>query len=342
MRTVATAPFSAPPGEEEVVRVVCASRSLIDSAVFTHMERIRKAALAHNVPDGVHAVLMHQSGWFIYWAEGPLVGVRTTLKHIQRDPRHQAMRVLHRSRGRRYLLTPWSMSISPGIDSTEEFGERVERLTAEIAFGQQYSPTSVIRRLTSPMLLNAAQSQDDPDSFYRVGACSATSEEAFGLVRWLAEENGEQAVRRRVAGTEDLDTGSDYVDFLDRGQPCRVIAVARQGLAHGFRRAFMPDWPLFLLLFSGSARHDDALLDRMQQACTGLPHAPRLLGVTPDGATHLRILGRALACQLDYTHAGVMTTSDYPRIWRAVQPCIDRLSPLGGSMWAVLEPQLGD
>jgi hypothetical protein len=80
----------------------------------------------------------------------------------------------------------------------------------------------------------------------------------------------------------------------------------------------------------------------MQQACAGLPHAPRLLGVTPDGATHLRILGRALACELDYTHAGVMATSDYPRIWRAVQPCIDRLSPLGGSMWAVLEPELGD
>ena len=79
MRTVATAPFAAPPGEEEVVRVVCASRSLIDSAVFTHMERIRKAALAHNVPGAVHAVLMHQSGWFIYWAEGPLVGVRATL-----------------------------------------------------------------------------------------------------------------------------------------------------------------------------------------------------------------------------------------------------------------------
>jgi Sensors of blue-light using FAD len=342
MNAAAHPPFHAPTGEEEVVRAVCASRSLISGPVFAQMELIRKAALAHNVPGGVHAVLIHQSGWFIYWAEGPLVAVRATLKHIQRDPRHRSMRILHRSRGRRYLLTPWSMSIAPGVDNPEEFGERVERLNAEIAFGQQYSPTSVIRRLMAPMLLPAAQAQEDPDSFYRVGACSATSEEAFGLVRWLADENGEQAVRRRFAGTEDLDTGSDYVDFMDRGQPCRVIAVARQGLAHGLRRAFLPDWPLFLLLFSGSQRHDDALLDRMAQACAGLPHVPRLLGVTPDGDTHLRILGRALASQLDYTHAGIMATDDYPRIWRAVQPCIDRLSPLGGSMWALLEPSLGD
>ena len=335
--TLPLPPYIAGPGGQEVERIISASVATSTARVYEQMEQIREFSIRRNLPLGVHAALLYQSGWFVHWVEGPGATVRDLMELTRRDHRHHSLRVIHQSRGQRLLLTPWSMMLSPSKEPASEFGLRVLALRRQMDQGRQFSPTSVIRRLSAPMQLAQAHNLADPEAFHRMGVCS-TGNEAFDLVDWLGEHYGEPTARRRFAGERDLDSASDYVEFMRGGQPCRVIAVSRQGLLHGLRRAFLPEWPVFLLLLSGQERHDDALMSRVAGACIGLPYHPDFLGVAPDMETHQRMAGLAEADSLTYICAGVGSCQDMPAVWQAASEHLEQMSAPHTTFWSLLDP----
>ncbi len=329
------APFVAGPGEVEVERIVTACMSNLKGAVFGEMERIRKSALRHNSEHGIHAVLHYQSGWFVHWVEGPLAAVQDLLERLHRDARYHSFHTLHTSRGLRLLPTLWSMAMSQASEDPVQFGRRVMALRDQLEKGKQYAPPSVLRRLSAPMQLTQAQALPDPEAFHRVGICAASGDTAFEMVEWLATQHLTQVVRRRFAGERDMDGSSEYVDFMESGHPCRMIAVSRGGLLHGLRRAFLPDWPYFLMLFVGSPRFDDDLMVRMVAACEGLPVTPCLLGVAPDSMTHQRMKHMAQAAGLDYVIGDTTSADNSHAVWQVVREQLQQAGPPPNSAWDV-------
>jgi hypothetical protein len=327
-------PSKAAPGEEVVDRVVCASLASDTNAMYVQMERIRASSLRHNRAGQVHAALIYQSGWFLHWFEGPGPAVRELFERVRADPRHQAHRVLHHSHGRRFLPTLWSMMLSPSTEPTTVFGRRVADIHRQYVEGRQYPPTSVIRRISGPIRLSRASGREDPESYHRIGV-AATGNEAFELVRWLSRRHDVPVVTRRFAGESDHDGGSDYVEWMMGDHPCRVLAVARTGLLHGLRRVFLADWPHLLLLFSGDARRDDPLMNRVRLACRTLPQCPELVGIAPDIDTHERMAQWAAADGLRYQNAGLVAPQDSAAVWQAMEAVLQHAGPPPSSAWAV-------
>lgn len=334
------APFAAGPGEEDVERIVCASMSSIEGSTFAQMEAIRKAAVRNNEAFGIHAVLLLQSGWFLHWAEGPVIAVRGLLEHTRRDTRHHSRHIVHHSHGRRLLPTPWSMMVAPSGETPAEMGRRVQALGEQLANGQQRSPQSVVRRLATPLRLPVPQDMVDAESFHRFGIVSAAAQDAFDLVNWLAHKYRGAVVKRRVSGVADLDSGTDYVEFMEHGHPFRAVAVARSNLALGLLRAFLPDWGNLVLMFSGKADADEDLMRRVAAACEGLVSPPLLVGVARDEATHEAMMRTAEAAGLEYLAVGTADRQNYPLIWRAVNELLESKGAPPSSVWAVSEVQL--
>ena len=325
-------------GPSEVERIIRASMVTRPDSQYAEMERIRVTSMRLNPRAGIHAVLIYQSGWYVHWVEGPGEALRELLARVERDPRHHSHHLLHHSRGERHLPTRWSMVLNPSTESFADFGKRVGQLFQARQRGVQFPPTSVIRRLAAPLRVRGPETADAPESFHRVGVCSADEGRSFDLVRWLATRRDASGETRRVAGEHDLDSGSDYAEFLQDGWPCRVIAVSRAGLAHGFRRAFLPDWPFLLLLFGDDAKRNSALLERVREAFQGLPVVPRLLGVAADPAVHARI---AVACRmagLSYIQLGLFDPREHEAIWSAVAERLRDVGPPATSQWDVAHP----
>jgi hypothetical protein len=319
-------PVFARPSEEEVERVICASLVSDTRGVYATMEQIRESAMRHNPLVGIHAALVYQSGWFVYWIEGSKGVVRELLERISLDSRHQAQYVVHRSSGRHMLMTPWSMMLSPSREGREAFGRRVIALSEQVGRGTPSLPTSVIRRLVMPMRLTKVLRSPDPDAYHRVVFCAATGDGAFGLVRWLSDQYGTPVESRRHAGTANLDSASAYVEFLHSGYPCRVIAVARSNLTHGLHRSLLQDWRFLVLLFSGDPKRDAALLERVHEAFQGMPSTPEVLAISPDAQTQALVDDVARTYGLAYLEVGHLSEQDSAAIWFAVR---DRLDQIG-------------
>ena len=254
-----------------MTRIVYASRARIKGSVYAEMERIRDSAMRHNAQLGVHTALLHQCGWFLQWKEGPEEAVLRTMERVRADRRHHDLRIVHSSAGPRLLAGPWSMAIVQLGDTAHAMAERVAQLHRATESGARFSPPAVWRRLSTPMRHPGAAQQADPDAFQRVLVCASRGEASFALVQWLAACHKQEVVHRRFAGPYDLDVGTDYVDFEEGGRVLRVIAMARKGLLLPLTRAFVPDYSHILLLLSGDAERDLALVRKAAMACATTP-----------------------------------------------------------------------
>ena len=330
--------YPAAPGQEEVDRVICASRASERANVYSTMETIRECALRHNPPVGIHTALLYQSGWYLHWAEGPRDPVGQLFGRVAKDGRHFARHVVHASTGRRLLMTPFSMMLSPALETANAFGERVMALREQLRAGTQIAPTAVIRRLMMPLLLPEAQQLHNPESYHRVIVCSAAGQSAFELTRWLSEDKSVPKASRRLAGHADLDSASEYVEFMRGEQICRVIAIARSSLTQGLHRSLAPDWHFLVLLFSGDAKRNEALLDRIQQTFEGLPRTPILLAVAPNATTKAHVVKASLARGLACETIAELEEHDSEAIWQAVDAHVDACGPPVHSTWPVFDP----
>ena len=330
--------YPAATGQEKVDRVICASRARQHDNVYATMEAIRARALHHNPPSGIHTALLYQSGWFLHWAEGPRQSVSDLFGRIALDTRHHSQIVVHASTGRRLLMTPFSMMLSPSNESVESFGERVRALRVRMDTGDgQLAPTSVIRNLMMPMRLPQAQQLADPEAYHRVVVCAAAGRAAFDLTRWLSEQKSVPRESRRLAGETDRDSGSEYVEFMQGDEICRVIAIARSGLTQGLHRSLAPDWHYLVLLFCGEPRRDEALLDRVREAMGNLPRRPALVALAPDARTHQQVQQAAKARGLDCTEGALARDHEESAIWRDISSRLEGLGPPQQSIWPVFK-----
>ena len=326
-------PFAAHPDEEEVERVICASQVNERQGVYATMEDIRAHALRHNPAVGIHGALLYQSGWFLHWAEGPKQAVRALFDRIRQDPRHHDQYVLHHSRGRRLLMTPWSMLLSPSAETSEHFERRVLALREQMNRGIQYAPTSVIRQLVMPMRLPQARDLPDPEAYHRIVVCAAYGNGAFSLVHWLAQQNELPKESRRLAGESDLDSGSDYVEFMFGEYPCRVVAVARANLSQGLHRSLVPDWRLLVLLFSPEMKRNLALLDRVREAFQDVHRTPELIAIAPDQATMEQINQAGRPLGLRCLDGGLIQDGDHESAWKAIAARLEQIGEPRRSSW---------
>ena len=328
-------PYPAAPGQEEVDRVICASQAQDSSNVYATMEAIRDRALSHNPQVGIHTALLYQSGWFLHWAEGPRKSVAELFARVASDERHFAQNVVHSSKGRRLLITPFSMMMSPSPESTQDFGVRVKALWQQMHNGVQLSPTAVIRKLMMPMLLPEAQLLPDPDTFHRVAVCSAAGQAAFDMTAWLANQMLVPRAYRRLAGEIDQDSGSEYVEFMRGDLPCRVIAIARSGLLQGLHRSLAPDWDFLTLLFCNEDKRNALLLDRVRNAFAGLPRTPSLLAIAPDVHLLRQVELAAHTLGLSCAATGLADDHESAAIWQAILGQLDSAPPPTQSIWPV-------
>lgn len=305
--------------ERRVARIMYASRAAIHQSVYREMENIRVSALKHNQPAGIATALLHQSGWFVQWKEGPAAALQAIMDRVARDVRHFDLRIVHRSRGPRLLSGPWSMAIVHCNETPEDMEQRVLHLKQQVEEGCQFSPAAVWRRLSTPMRHPGAARQQDPDAFQRVLVCAASGMRSFDLVRWLGEHYQAEVVHRRFAGATELDVGTDYVDFEREDRVWRVIAMARHGLHLPLTRAFIPDYSHFVLLLSIDPEHNSQLMQRVLQAFTCLPHPPALIGVASHREMHELPASLARRSGLPYLQ-GVGDSRDPESTWTAVQP----------------------
>ena len=301
-----------------ITRVIYASESCVAQSVYSTLESIRAAAMRHNVPLGVHTALLYQSGWFVQWKEGPGPAVAQVMEKVAQDKRHKGLRIVHSSRGPRLLSGPWSMAIVQAAETPEEMGSRVQALFHACRSGVQSGPPAVWRQLATPLRHPGATRQADPDAFQRILVCSAAGDGAFHLIQWLGSIHQAEVVRRRVAGAQSLDVGTDYVDFQEGDRVVRAIAMARNGLEVPLTQAFLADYAHILLLLSGDPDRDAALIQRVARACAQLPMSPPLIGVALDPKSH----GPAatLARRLGMIYLDATAEADEPYlIWEAVR-----------------------
>lgn len=313
--------------------MVYASQSRIDGPVYGEMERIREAALRHNEPEGVCTALLYQSGWFLQWKEGPRDAMRARMARIAADPRHHNLRVVHSSFGRRLLLGPWSMGIVQSDEPAEALGLRVMELRDALIRGQQHSPPTVWRRLSTPAN-HLGAGLADPESYQRVLVCAALGTPSFDLVRWLGRHFGQPVLHRRYAGAHDLDVGTDYVDLLLQGRLLRVGSMARKGLSLPLTRALLGDYSHVVMCLSGQYDADQALLLRVARACEELRRPPALVALGID-RRNLEAIG-TLARNMGQAFVAAPAHPEEPaQAWFALQPLLQEWRPAQESHWPV-------
>lgn len=307
--------------EGAVTRIMYASQASVRHSVYQEMEKIRASALKHNEPLGVATALLHQSGWFVQWKEGPAAALQNIMEKVANDVRHYDLRIVHRSRGPRLLFGPWSMAVVQCNETPAEMELRVQQLKRQVDAGMQFSPPAIWRRLSTPMKHPGAMRQHDADAFQRVLVCAASGMGSFDLVRWLGEVAQVEVVHRRFAGAQDLDVGTDYVDFEQEGRVWRVIAMARHGLHVPLTRAFIPDYSHFVLLLSIDPERNAQLVQRVLRAYECLSHPPALIGVASRPDMHSVPAALARRAGLPYLTA-IADSREADETWQAVQPLL--------------------
>ncbi|MCB2019098.1 MAG: BLUF domain-containing protein [Hydrogenophaga sp.] len=313
----------------EVGRLIYASISSLDGPVLDEMRRIRDHAVANNAKYKLRVALMHRCGWFIEWIEGPPEGIRELMARVSLDERHRSLKVVHESVGHPRLFKPWIGSIAEPNESAGEFARRVMALHERHVKGKGYEPASVWRSLCSPLPGHVEVAAAREGSYQRVMMMSAARTDAFGLLHWLAAQEGRPVVHRRFAGAahDALDVESDYVDLPDqssRGR--RLIANARKGLAMGMTHAFLPDYAAVVILMDADAVRNEELLDRTLSACRQVHQQPSVIGLGMDHwfSDSLRAAVEAQGMPWHEARTGALHF-DHPTQWWALRQVLDSL-----------------
>lgn len=264
---------------QAVSRLIYASLSKVDGPVLDEMRRIRDHAVVHNDAAGLRVALLHMSGWFVEWIEGPEAGIRALLDRVAQDPRHQGLQVVHHSLGRPRLFRPWIGAIVQGDEGPTAFARRLFALQDRQVRQAGLEPSSVWLRLCSPP---APDMPVPGGTFPRVMMLSAQGAQAFELLQTVAVHHQRPLVRRRFAGaaSDARDVESDYLDLPAVGTAgWRVIANARKGLAMGMTHAFLPDHAAVVVLMGEDPERNQRVTERVLAACRQVHHAPVFIGL---------------------------------------------------------------
>lgn len=208
-----------------VTRVLRASISCVSGSVMEELFAARERAVNEPVA-GLHASMMHSSGWFLLWLEGTDEAVDTVLTRTSRRLRlHTQPRVIHRSKGRPTLKESLTLLATQWPETPGEFAKRIESVENS---RPALEPREMWRRLAEPCALG------ESEPARKVALVGADDMRSIDLVRKLAERFGVPMVYQRFANSDiaTRDVGAAYVDLPIDGEPTRVQVLSRRALGH--------------------------------------------------------------------------------------------------------------
>ena len=138
---------------DKVLRVVCASLSLVRGSVMEELLAMRQQVAAFNAANGLRSAYLYSSGWFFQWIEGPVAGVEKALHISQADPRHHRPRVLHRSLGERTLTETLQIATTHGADKPTDVARRLHHLLKGQDVEPHAHPGELWQHLAAPLYL---------------------------------------------------------------------------------------------------------------------------------------------------------------------------------------------
>ncbi len=239
--------MSADPGQ--VLRVICASVSLVRGSVMEELLAMRQQVSAFNTAHGLRSALLHSSGWFFQWHEGPVASVEKVVHVAAADPRHHHMRVIHRSLGGATLTDTLQIATTHGADKPTDVARRLHLLMKGQTVEPRAQPCELWQQFAAP--LYAPDDMAEPPLVRRhVVAITSEYTGAVDMVRMFSERFGLPVTYQRFAtdAPNTADVGAAYVDVPGDGHVTRIHALSRRSLSHPMVRMMLGELNCVLLL----------------------------------------------------------------------------------------------
>ncbi|HSI53851.1 MAG TPA: BLUF domain-containing protein [Ramlibacter sp.] len=217
----------------EVVRVICASISLVQGSVMDELFQMRNHVGGHGTNPVVKCALLYTSGCFAFWFEGPGPAVQKLLKRAATDPRHERFVTIHRSKGAPTLTEALSVVATQGGGGPGSFGRRVRQFREEMDRSDTVEPALVWQSLMAP----CAVATDRGHALRidrHVALVSAEDNGPIDLLRRVGELHCSPVVYQRFAGSRihSTDVGLAYVDVRVQQHVTRIHLLSRRALPH--------------------------------------------------------------------------------------------------------------
>ncbi|MBC7609278.1 MAG: BLUF domain-containing protein [Polaromonas sp.] len=300
-------------GHTSVLRVICASVSMVDGSVMEELLAMREQVSAFNIAVGVRSALLHSSGWFFQWYEGSVEGVNKALRVAQADPRHGRMQTLHRSVGPATLDEPLQIATTHSADKPTDLARRLFRLKQGQALEGTAQPHELWMQLVAPPGLMGSETAESALVQRHVVAVTSGNSGAVDLVRSIGQRAGAHVTYQRFASgaPKAADVGAVYVDLPGSFHVMRLQALSRRSLSHPMVRLMLRDVQCVLLLLGEHVDSSRALAGDVGTLLQRLALRPslRLAGACPGNA------GAAREC----LHASSSDISDLDpaMLWQA-------------------------
>ena len=264
----------APP----VLRVICASVSLVRGSVMEEMLAMRGEVCAFNSACGVRSALLYSSGWFFQWHEGPVEGVERMLQVAKADRRHDRMRVLHRSLGEATLTETLQIATTHNQDKPTDVARRLFRLNQGQALEAAAQPQELWMQLAAPLANPGPGNAESALVQSHVVAVTSGNSGAVDLVRSIGQRAGMPVTYQRFASgaPRAADVGAVYLDLPGPFHVMRLQALSRRSLSHPMVRLLMRDVQCVLLLLGDRADSTRALVDDVGMLLQRLALRPSL------------------------------------------------------------------
>ncbi len=267
--------MSAPAGQ--VLRVICASVSLVRGSVMEEMLAMRQEVGTFNAAHGLRSALLYSSGWFFQWHEGPIASVEKIVHIAQADRRHHHPRVLHRSLGEATLTETLQIATTHGIDKPTDVARRLHSLFRGQAVEPRAQPRELWQQIATPLYLPASAPQP---ALVRRHVVAITSEYtgAVDMVRMFSDRFGLPVTYQRFATDmpKSADVGAAYVDLPGDGEVTRLHALSRRSLAHPMVRLMLRELNCVVLLLGERTEAACALANDVGQMLRSLSVRPAL------------------------------------------------------------------
>ena len=247
--------------DDRVLRVVCASLSLVRGSVMQELLAMREPVSAFNLVHGVRSVFLYASGWLFQWQEGPAAGVEKALRITQADPRVGPMRVLHRSLGPATLGETLQIVTTHNLDKPIDVARRLLKQSQALETSAQ--PDELWMQLLAPPGLASPVTAEPALVQRHVVALTSGNSGAVDLVRAIGERAGVPVTYQRFAAgaPRSADVGAVYADLPGSFHVMRLHALSRRSLSHPMVRLLLRDVQCVLLLLGDRADANRALAD---------------------------------------------------------------------------------
>lgn len=299
--------------DDRVLRVVCASLSLVRGSVMQELLAMREPVSAFNLVNGVRSAFLYASGWLFQWHEGPAAGVEKALRVAQADPRVGPMRVLHRSLGPATLGETLQIVTTHNLDKPTDVARRLFRLKQSQALETPAQPDELWMQLLAPPGLASPATAESALVQRHVVAVTSGNSGAVDLVRAIGERAGAPVTYQRFAtgAPRSADVGAVYADLPGSFHVMRLHALSRRSLSHPMVRLLLRDVQCVLLLLGDRADANRALADDVGVLLGQLLVRPSLrLAASAAGAA-------STARQCLQSYSGDIADIDAAALWQA-------------------------